>query len=123
MLSFALSVSEMLEGRESDLLYARLMGDACRYVHHQNKFGWNSYDPIRIRRGVEEIIRRRSFAYSELWMLWNQIILRTGDMDMAEMILSHIMANQAAPPWDMTHGDRAYNASRIHPMAEKIRAP
>ena len=117
VMSFVLSASKMMKGKESDLLYARMAGSVCHYINPQSKYDWNSYDRNKLVRGIAEANRRKTYAHTSLWRLWRQFTTRTRDTEAADQVVEHFMEVVAAPPWKM---DR--DSAAIHQAAQRIRS-
>jgi hypothetical protein len=121
-LSFALSVSKMFEGPEGDRKYLWLTNGLVAQLDFSNTVAWRSYDSNRIRRGLDECFRRNEYAGTSLCMLWMQFNHRTRDHESADRVLKHLMANRAAPPSYMTHGNYRDLGPQMHSRAEVIRS-
>jgi hypothetical protein len=112
--SFALSVSKMMEGPDSDVLYLRLMSGAVDYVPRSGA-EWSSYDRNKLLRGVEEANRRKINLRYDMWKAWSYFN-ETRDMEAADRIVQIMMDVNAVAP-DYTGRD----ANAIHRSAERIR--
>lgn len=104
-LSFMSSVARMYEEPHGDYLYMRLVSTTTSYLDKRDSVGWKSFDPIRVRRGVQECIRREANNTDDLWSLWMQTIGRANDASGAELILTHLMETTAVAPSWMTEGE------------------
>lgn len=112
--SFVLSVSKMMKGAESDLLYVRLLSGAVKNVQ-RSRAEWNSYDRDKLLRGVEEAVRQKTGARYELWNAWLNFT-QTRDPEAADRVVELMMEINACAPYYMDQ-----NAQDIHETAERIR--
>ncbi len=120
VISFCLSVSKMTAGAASDLQFAKLVGGIAYYVDYNN-VNWVSYDPIKIRRGIKEFVRRGDTETDVMWNLWTQLVIRTKDQPSADILMTDFLEHLAAPPWSYTHGNMSSLMQQIHNDAERIR--
>ncbi len=121
-ISFALSVSKMLTGSAGDLQYLRFVAEMPRLIGYENRIAWKSYDYNRVKRGLNEYIRRGVQDKTTLWMLWTQIRRRTRDQQTSDRIVRHLMAHQAVAPKLESRGYSANYLASIRLAVEKIRA-
>ena len=117
VVSYAMSVSKLMKGRESDLLYARVLGTVCNYVNPRSKLEWQTFDRDKLLRGIDEVHRRKTYTGKELWWLWQQFTFRLRDTEAADHVVEHFMEVLAAPPW---HLER--DGPKIHQAAQRIRS-
>lgn len=121
-LSFAESASRMFAGAEADYKYMRLTAQLTHALDFGNSVEWRSYNSNRIRRGVDEALRRRANTGDDLWMLWMQLHNRTRNTELADQVLKHLMANRATLPSILTEGSYALFGPRAHERCEQIRS-
>ena len=120
-LSFALSVSKMFEGAEADYKYVRLVSKLCNKIRYSSSVEWRSYDSMRIRRGLQECIRRQASTGDDLWLLWMQFSERTADKESADQVLRHLMANRAVAPYVFTDGSYIHVGRQMRSRSEVLR--
>lgn len=118
----ALSVAKMFEGPEGDYKYVWLINGLIDYIRDYDPVIWRSYDGERIRRGLEESFRRKVDTGDRLGYMWIQLHERTQDSETANLVLQHLMANLAAPPYYLTHGDHSGMSLPVHVRAEALRS-
>ena len=97
-ISFAAAHSRVLDGADSDLMYARLIGRMTEYVEGRDREGWASYDAAKVRRGVNKWIRRKLPVDDSLYLLHFQLHSRVKDKQLADQLLKYIVKNSPAPP-------------------------
>ncbi len=120
-LAHANYAAKMLEEPEASLLYFQLVCPVPRYIPLDDVQAWKSYDPHRVRRGLDEFIRRGMTAGDDMYFFWAQLNRRTHDRATGDRLLAYLMEHEAAPPHELTHGKLRYESPALYLAVERLR--